>query len=85
MLTEYSSRKWHPRESKVEFEETFSIQKWKGLLPLQQKEHRIANCKACHNQHSALQNRIPQGPYYNPQPTDYKHTRIEATWRKEGT
>lgn len=53
---------------------------------MQQKEHTISNCKACHNEHSALQIKFPQGPYYIPQPlVTIDMQELEQLGEKEGT
>ena len=84
-LTDYFGKKWHPAESRIEYQETFSIKKWKALLPMQQKDHTYFNCKACHNEHSALQIKFAQGPYYIPQPLDTTNAKVEQVGEKEGT
>ena len=46
-ITMYFSSKWHPRESQVEYEQTFSTTNWKALPQHKQEEHTLANCKPC--------------------------------------
>lgn len=57
-------KKWHPKETRCDYEKAFSIANWKGL-PLEKKQlHTLAKCKACHKQYPHLQLAYPQGPYY---------------------
>ena len=63
-ITTYFSSKWHPRESRVEYEQTFSTTNWKALPQHKQKQHTLANCKPCRDDHFMLQTKFPQGPYF---------------------
>ena len=57
-------KKWHPKETRCDYEKAFSTANWKAL-PLDKKQlHTLANCKACHKQYPHLQLAYPQGPYY---------------------
>lgn len=60
-ITMYFSSKWHPRESRVEYEQTFSTTNWKALPQHKQEEHTLANCKPCRDDHFMLQSfhRVP--------------------------
>ena len=57
------SKKWHPNNSRQEYEITFATQKWKDLSEEQQQKHTLEKCKACERLHD-LQMAFPQGPHY---------------------
>ena len=56
-------RKWHLYESKSEYEETFSIEKWQSLSTEEKDKHTLAICKQCDLLHHQLQHQFPLGPY----------------------
>ena len=57
-------KKWHPKETRCDYEKAFSTANWKALHLDKKQLHTLANCKACHKQYPHLQLAYPQGPYY---------------------
>ena len=40
-------KKWHPKESRLDYEKQFSIENWKALPIHKKKGHTMAKCEAC--------------------------------------
>ena len=60
--------KWHPKESREEYEKEFCTNNWKRLPEQEMKKHTLANCKGCFQDNKCLQMKFPQAPYFNPVP-----------------
>lgn len=61
-------KKWHPKESRLDYEKQFSIENWKALPTHKQKGHTMAKCEACRDEYYHYQQNYPQGPHFNPVP-----------------
>ena len=44
-------KKWHPKESRLDYEKQFSIENWKALPTHKQKGHTMAKCEACRDEY----------------------------------
>ena len=60
------NKKWHPKESRNEYERTFSTSKWKALPVEEKKLHTLACCKEC--QKHKLQLNFPIKPHFEREP-----------------
>ncbi len=54
------SNRWHPKEARLEFLSTFSIEEWTQLSAHKQKAHTVSNCEECLNEHLVLTEVFPQ-------------------------
>ena len=66
-INTHFSKKWHPSSKRLEYLDTFSISRWKGLPQLTKKNHSIGCCSACYNTYPSLQKAFPGKPTYEPQ------------------
>ena len=41
------SKRWNPSSTRLEYEATFAIEKWKKLSTEQKEQHTLKTCKAC--------------------------------------
>ena len=57
-------KKWHPTAKRVEYTNTFSIEKWKALPESEKSKHTLSKCKACC--HEDIQKAFPGKPVYTP-------------------
>lgn len=60
--------KWHPKESRKEYEKEFCTTNWKALPEQEMKKPKLSNCKGCFQSNRCLQMKFPQAPYFNPVP-----------------
>ena len=59
------SKRWCTDQSfRINYEATFSKEKWKNLSLEEQQSHTLADCNACYNHHKALQKAFPLIPQY---------------------
>ena len=79
-------KKWHPKESRLDYERTFAISKWKELPDDEKQLHTLSCCHQCHKLHLDTQSKFPQKPIFQPTPiislNDEELKRIGA---KDGT
>ena len=52
---------------RLEYVDTFSIQRWKELPLGTKKKHSVSYCKACYDTYPSLQNAFPGKPVYEPE------------------
>ena len=76
-------KKWHPQETRCDYEKPFSTANWKALPLVKKQLHTLAKCKACHKQYPHLQLVYPQGPYYEESILSVDTGRSSITWRKK--
>ena len=77
------SKRWNPTESRQQYEQVFSIEKWKTLT--NQQAHTLAKCKACQVLHYNDQLAFPQGPYFE-KPLIIRSTEeLQSLGTKHGT
>ena len=58
------NKKWHPPETRLQYESTFSMANWKALPAQEQQKHTLACCQECCNEHQVLQLSFPLKPCY---------------------
>lgn len=79
-------KKWHPKESRVEYESNFAISKWKSLSTEDKQLHTISNCQQCQKVHLELQLKFPEKPHYLPDPLiSLNQEELTRMGVKEGT
>ena len=62
VLSNFNQR-WHPKEERQAFLDTFSITKWNELEASAKQRHQLRNCTACQNDHSELYKAFPNRSY----------------------
>ena len=78
------SKKWHPKESRNDYERNFSVSKWKALPADDKQLHTLACCKQC--QTYDLQLIFPGKPHYEQPPIlALNHTELQRLGTKQGT
>ena len=68
-ILQHFAKKWHPVSARLEYTETFSIAKWKGLSTEMKEMHSLCNCNACYRTFPSLQRAYPGKPMYEPKIT----------------
>ena len=61
-------KKWHPKESRLDYERTFTVSKWKELPNDKKQRHTLSCYHQCHKLHLDTQFKFPQKPVFQPTP-----------------
>ena len=59
--------KWHPKEARQVYIDTFSLAEWQKMDQQTQSRHSVSNCIACAVQNSKLQLSMPMRPVFKPE------------------
>lgn len=78
-------KRWNPKEARVEYEEAFSLAKWKALSTDKKQLHTLSKCKACLKDHCNKQMTFPQSPYYKEEIVTINTQCLEALGQKQAT
>ena len=80
------SKKWHPSENRLEYENTFSIANWKALTALEKQKHTLTCCQECCNEYQVLQQSFPLKPCYLEEPlVVVNKQKLQKLGKKEAT
>ena len=79
------NKRWHPKEAKKQYEDSFSLANWKALSTDKKKQHRLSKCTACYKQFHDLQMTFPQQPHYTESILSVNTNGLSALGKKQAT
>ena len=77
------NKKWHPPESRLQYESIFSVESWKALP--HKGQHTLARCQACLVVHGDIQRTFPEGPHYEEALLSEDEGELRRIGRKQAT
>ena len=63
-IVEGFSKRWHPTESKKQYQDTFLRKEWDKITEGERGKHTMSSCSACALGHDELQTKFPLKPTY---------------------